>query len=294
MPQLQKPAVFDGEPHATPLDRRNFLRVAGGAAAWFAMSACCAQSTGTPDTATDKGLWITWYDLPEAGRNDYLAWLHQKYIPGMLKRPGLLYAAHYASAPRGATRTMRRDGAEPNHDVAVPTGDRYILIFGATQTNVFGAPTPAEQHAALPAEDRRMLAMRVGERVNVMAEASRVTALAARDYQDGMALAPCIQLGSFNIAWQDEDEMLAWYAQSRMPAMGQLRGCIRTRKLASVAGWAKHAILYEFVSVEARNRDYLTLEDGKPEMKAWSDRMVPKLTHAPGSANLASRLWPPA
>ena len=32
-------------------------------------------------------------------------------------------------------------------------------------------------------------------------------------------------------------------------------------------------------------------EYGNPEMKAWSKRLVPKLTHAPGSANLARRIW---
>ncbi len=34
----------------------------------------------------DSGLWITWYDLPDQGRDDYLSWLHQTYIPAMLKR----------------------------------------------------------------------------------------------------------------------------------------------------------------------------------------------------------------
>jgi len=49
----------------------------------------------------------------------------------------------------------------------------------------------------------------------------------------------------------------------------------------------------EFTSLETRNRYYMTLEDGRPEMKAWADRIVPKLIHAPGSANLATRIWPP-
>ena len=68
--------------------------------------------------------------------------------------------------------------------------------------------------------------------------------------------------------------------------------CVRTRKLASVAGWAKHSIFYEYSSLEARNKSYLTIEEGNPQAKAWADRMVPKLIHAPGSANLATRIWP--
>jgi hypothetical protein len=175
----------------------------------------------------------------------------------------------------------------------VPGGRQFLLLIGAGDANVFGDPAPQALHDALPAADRRMLALRANERVNIMTEAARVSGPGEKNYAGGLTAAPCIQLGSFNCAVADEEEMLAWYAQSRMPAMEKLAGCIRTRKLASVAGWAKHAIFYEYVSLEARNKSYLTLEDGKPEMKAWSDRMVPKLIHAPGSANLATRIWPP-
>ena len=138
-----------------------------------------------------------------------------------------------------------------------------------------------------------MLAMRSGERVNIAVEAARVEGPAAPDYQGGMALAPCIQLGSYNCDYQDEDELLAWYAQWRMAAMRTLPGCIRTRMLASVSGWAKHAILYEFESVEIRNEYFPAHEAQRPDMKAWSSRVVKKLVHAPGSANLATRIWPP-
>lgn len=242
----------------------------------------------------DNGLWITWYDLPEDGRDAYLSWLHERYIPRMLDRPGVMWAAHYASVPKGARATIRR-GDSPTHQdaAAVPAGDRYLLLFGAAHAHVFGDPTPAALHAAMAQQDRRMLAMRSGERVNIMCEAARLDGPDAGLYVPGTGLAPCIQLGSFNCDWRDEEEMLAWYAKWRMPALGQVAGVVRTRKLASVAGWAKHAILYEWTSLEARNRGYLTHEDHDPEMKAWSDRMVKKLVHAPGSANLACRIWPP-
>jgi hypothetical protein len=275
-------------------ERRGFFRKAGGAAAALVVAGSVrAEAAPAPERGTDRALWISWYDLPDGGREAYLAWLHQFYIPTLLKRPGFLWGAHYASVPRGTVRTMRRDGAtDPRLDPSVPTGDRYILFFGAEHANVFGNPRPSALHAGLGEEGRKMLAMRTGERMNIMAEAARVEGPEAKGYGAGMTLAPCIQLGSFNCAYQDEEEMLAWYAQSRMPAMVTLPGCVRTRKLASVSGWAKHAILYEFTSLESRNRYYMTLEDGRPEAKAWADRMVPKLIHAPGSANLATRIWP--
>jgi hypothetical protein len=279
--------------------RRAFLNAMGCAAAGFVPAADAHAQAVTPaprSRGRDRALWITWYDLPEDGRETYLSWLHQMHIPALLKRPGFLWGAHYASVERGSMSTMRRDSSkkDPRLDPTVPTGDRYLLLFGAEHANVFGNPVPSGLHASLGPDNRKMLALRTGERMNIMVEAATVEGPEAKSYGAGMMVAPCIQLGSFNCAHQDEEEMHAWYAQSRMPRMTTLPGCVRTRKLASVAGWAKHAILYEFTSLETRNRYYMTLEEGRPEMKAWADRIVPKLIHAPGSANLATRIWPTA
>lgn len=241
----------------------------------------------------DRALWITWYDLPEAGKAEYLSWLHERYIPAQLGRPGFLWAAHYACVERRNMSTMRREkGLHNTRDPSVPAGEQYILFFGAVDTAAFGASTPSAIHAALPPHERELLALRSGERVNIMAEAARVDGPERPGYAGGMGLGPCIQIGQFNCTPQSEEDMLAWYAQWRMPAMTRLPGCIRTRKLASVAGWAKHAILYEFVSLAARNQHFTRHEDQRPDMIAWGDRVVAQLTHAPGSANLAQRLWP--
>ncbi len=76
-----------------------------------------------------------------------------------------------------------------------------------------------------------------------------------------------------------------------MPAMSRLPGCIRARKLASVSGWAKQSILYEFTSPEARNH-FLHAHEGGAENREWTDKVVRSLMHAPGSANVGRRLWP--
>lgn len=176
---------------------------------------------------------------------------------------------------------------------AVPTGDRYVLLFGATGPHVFAGPTPAGLHAKLSAGDRKMLAMRRGERANIMTEEARIIGPAARRPEAEMALSPCIQIGSFNAgAWTDEDELAAWYAQWRLPCMQKMPGCVRVRKLVSVAGWAKHAIVYEFTSVAARNEHFVDHERDNPQMEEWTDQVVRKLVHAPGSPNLARRIWP--
>lgn len=240
----------------------------------------------------DRGLWITWYNLPEDGRTDYLAWLHEIYIPAMLARSGVLWAAHYASVPKGSVR-FRSSGQRPEtSDPAVARGDRYILLFGARDALVFGNPTPSAVHAALPAGSKKLLAMRQQERTNIMTEVARVEGPAALDYKEGAKLAPWIQFGSFQCAAEGEEDALAYYAQWRMPAMTKMPGCVRTRTLASVAGWAKHAILYEFVSLEARNHFETTHEDGD-ENREWTDRVFSNFTRAPGSSNVASKLWPP-
>jgi hypothetical protein len=241
----------------------------------------------------DRGIWITWYNLPQQGRDEYLAWLHDAYIPKLLKRPGFLWAAHYASdenvAISGAPGRLSNVKSSD-----VPAGDRYILLFGAGEAHVFANPTPHELHAQLAESDRKMLALRVGERSNIMAEEARVHGPDARRPEAEMALSPCIQLGSFNAgSYQDEDELAAWYAQWRLPCMQKMPGCVRVRKLVSVSGWAKHAILYEFVSAQARNEKFVDHESANPEMEAWTDRVVRKLVHAPGSPNLARRIWPP-
>ena len=44
-----------------------------------------------------RAYWISWYDLPDDGCADYLAWAHDIYIPKTLARSGVLWAAHYAS-----------------------------------------------------------------------------------------------------------------------------------------------------------------------------------------------------
>jgi hypothetical protein len=239
----------------------------------------------------DRALWITWYNLPENGREQYFSWLHGSYLPQLLQRPGYLWAAHYASLSEGLQVPRRKGDKFTTSDPAVPRGDRYILIVGGEDAHVFGRPVPSVLHAQLPAADREMLAMRIGERVNIMVEAARVEGPEAGHYKDGMLLGPCIQIGNFQCDWRNEEEALTWYAQWRLPAMAKLKGCIRTRKMASAAGWSKHAILYEFVSLEARNYFIATHEDGD-ENRPWTDKVIASLTHAPGSANIARRIWP--
>lgn len=239
----------------------------------------------------DRALWITWYDLPERGRDDYLAWLHGSYLKKLMERRGLLWAAHFASDEQ-PIRTAKKDGHGRRYPPAgsVPGGHRYLLIAGAEHPHAFVDPPPQQFHAQLPAGDREMLALRRGAASNIMVEQARIDGPDAGRREAGVALSPCIQLGSF-VFDGDEDELLGWYANWRLPSMTALPGCIGVRKLASVSGWAKHAILHEFVSAEARNEHFVNHERRHhPEQAAWSERITAQVIHYPGSPNVARRI----
>jgi hypothetical protein len=240
----------------------------------------------------DRAFWITWYDLPESGREEYLSWLHTTYIPRVLERPGVNWAAHYASehnvVPLGGGQGRIR------HRVLgdVPAGDRYILLFGAAETRPFVEPSPNRFHAELSAADRRILERRSGERVNIMLEESQVLGPESKHALEDAPPSLCVQLGSFNAAsYTDEDGIANWYARWRLPSMRSVPGCVRVRTLVSVAGWAKHACLYEFTSLAARNENFVHYERSHPEMEQWSKDVVKDLLHAPGSPNVAQRIW---
>lgn len=237
---------------------------------------------------SDRGISVAWYDLAEAGRQDYLDWLHGTYIPKLLESPGVLWAAHY--------RTDERERPLPSlrhtDDASVPTGWRYILILGAHDAHAFSALTPFNRSDE--AEDSRMLALRLGERRAVYAEEARVDGPHAKEREGPYLLAPCIQIGSFNSGGCDEeDELLAWYADFRLPSMTRMPSAIGMRKLVSVSGWAKHGVIYEFTSLEGRAQNFRAHEHKDPKQTAWSDAVVRKLLHAPGSPNVAERIYPP-
>ena len=240
----------------------------------------------------DRAFWISWYNLPEDRRNDVLAWTHDVYIPRVLARPGVLWAAHYASETDftplgGGGRISHKKNPE-----GVPTGDRYILMFGATEAHAFVNPGPTDFHAGMSESDRVMLGLRAGERTNIMLQEARIDGPDSPRGTAGLLPGPAIQLGSFNAPSPADEEALAdWYARWRLPSLKDLPGCMRVRKLVSVAGWAKHACFYEFTSLQAREEHFVYYEKAQPEMVKWSTAVVRDTVHAPGSANIATRLF---
>jgi len=247
----------------------------------------------------DKAIWMNWYDLPDQGREQYLSWLHEKYIPKMMAKPGFLWAGHYASmkVPPPARLTHVRDSA-------VPTGSDFILLFGGENSYAFtqGADTymkpgpdrPGRLNVKLTDEDRKMLAMRIGDRKTIMIEEARVEGPEGCNREGSMVPGASIQIGNFCAnSFAAEEELLSWFGDWRMEALGKLAGCIGARKLISSTGWAKHGCMYEFASEKARAENYPKLRTIYPDVAVWTDRFTRNLIHAPGSPMVATRIWPP-
>ncbi len=238
----------------------------------------------------DRGMSVAWYDLPESGREEYLGWLHEKYIPKLLKYPRILWAAHYRTDLSIKPLPRLRHTKE-----TLPGGYAYIFLLGAEDAHAFSALTPYNQKGKIDPVNQKMLGMRVGERLNIFTEEARVEGPEAKHREGPYTPGPCIQFGSFNSgSFEDEDELLSWYADYRLPAMAEIPSSMGMRKLASVSGWAKHGVMYEFTSLEARAKNFRAHEAKDTKTADWTEEVIAKLVHAPGSPNVAERIYPAA
>jgi len=237
---------------------------------------------------SDRALLASWYDLADDGRDAYLDWLHNKYIRKLLAAPGVLSAAHYAVDQSEVPLPHLRH----TDDTTLPTGNGYILILTGGDAHVFSRLSSYRLQPT--ATERRMLGMRIGERVNLFTEEARVLGPDARRREGRYTLSPGIQMGNFNSgSWRDEDELLSWYADLRLPSFRKMPSGVALRKLASVSGWAKHGVLYEFTSLEDRSKYFRAHEAKNKKHSQWTHDVVAKLVHAPGSPAVARRIWPP-
>jgi hypothetical protein len=241
----------------------------------------------------DQGIWATWYDLPDTGRQAYFDWLHGSYLPNLLQRQGYAWAAHYEITGGGAhmdeidARLARPDEA------GLGQGTQFLILVGATSSHVFLNPRVDHLEAEANSPSREMLELRTGERTCIFTEEARVSGPEIGERQMGTAPGPAIQMGSFRTKTiEDEMDLGAWYAQYRLPAMARMPGCIETRKLVSSAGWAKHSILYEFTSLEAREAHFQAHESLALNDQEWTSRIIGYTVHAPGSPSVGRRLWP--
>jgi len=242
----------------------------------------------------DQGIKAIWYDLPAKEADEYLHWLNQVYLPAIVQLPGRLWAAHFKVTGGGARlygdaadRFARADGAE------VGGGKDYLLLIGAGSPHAFFKPVRAEIEIEEDTRTRKMKSLWIGARPCVFAEEARVNGPEYDQKVPSGTPGPAIQMGSFRTkSVADEFDLASWYAQYRLPAMARMPGCIATRKLLSVAGWAKHSVMYEFTSLEARQEHFHHHESLGLDKAVWTNKIINYTIHAPGSPSIAKRIWP--
>jgi hypothetical protein len=238
----------------------------------------------------DRAIWATWYDLPEDGRDEYLAWLHGKHLPAMLKRPGYLWGTHVQNVDIPEREEFSARVLTHTDDPSVPAGFHYLVLFGAEDAHVFLDPAPEELEASLPEEDRRMLGLRAGVRSAVFVEIARVEALGSGKNGPGITPGPVIQVGTFNLKdWSTEGELSTWYSRLTFPLLKPLGDTMGARRLVSVHGWPRHAIFYEFATMEAA-AEFFNVQGRNRQ--PWNFQVVGNLIHAPHSPTLGQRIWP--
>ncbi len=224
----------------------------------------------------DHGIWAIWYDIAPEHRTAYLDWFHRVHIPEKLSRPGYRWAAHYELGHGGR-------------------GAGYVALFGGDSTHTFLNPSPDQLATRQSAETRQFIGMRRNAAAAILAEEIRIDGPDAAKRGPGLTAAPVIQIGHFNApSAQVEDDLGGWYAQERFPLLQKLPGVIGTRKLLASVGAHKHAILYEFTSLEAREQHYAPLEAQSRDPATLMGRVMPQLMHAPYSPAVGLRLRPAA
>jgi hypothetical protein len=240
----------------------------------------------------DNGIWATWYNLPDDKRDTYLAWAHRSYLPFLKQVSGYAWVAHYRHEGGGPKMKRVEETVVGRTDEDVGCGYQYLVMVGAPSAHTFFKPALAE--VELPDTFSKMLALREGVRTAIFTEEARLNGPAAAKDGPGSTPGPYIQMGSFRMRTVEQDfELGRWYAQFRMPYMAQMPGCIATRKLICVAGWAKHAVLYEFESAEVRLKNFEEPHESLSLDKThWSSRITGNTVHTPGSPTIGPRIWP--
>ncbi|MBT3352603.1 MAG: hypothetical protein HOC91_01060 [Nitrospinaceae bacterium] len=242
--------------------------------------------------AEDRGIWGTWYDLPEEEEAEYLSWLHGEHIPATLERPGFLWAAHYR-LEKGASLSAARSVKTFIDEPGLGKGGEFILVFGAKSAHDFLDPSPDDLLQSYDSRSREMIDLRQGERTAYFTEVGRVDGPEIAKRGPGLTPAPNVQFGAYRAKDPAYDNDFAlWYCNDRLAALRDMKGCVGARKLISLGGWARHGILYEFTSLEGHEHFFETLESQAMDTSTSIGEVVRAVDHGPGSPSKARRIWP--
>ena len=235
----------------------------------------------------DHAIWAIFYGLPVDGGKDYLKWFHEVHIPEVLTRKGYLWSAHYEAAYPGDRYQKITEARVRSNDPSLESGSGYVALFGGEWSRVFFSPSLTQLKNMMDARSREMISLRVRPLEYVYALEWRTEGPESYLKDSRGTPGPVIQIGRFNAPGCDE-EVEVWYAQERMVAVSQTPGCMGGRKLLAAVGPQRHGVLYEFVSLEAREAHFVPLEERRETRHFHT-------VHPPGihSPFVGRRIWPP-
>jgi hypothetical protein len=243
----------------------------------------------------DRGIWATWYDLEEKDREPFRDWLHSNYLPALERSGKYVWVANYIK--QDAPLEVPTPDNKPHvgyTDDPIGQATENAMLIGASSPHVFFNPQILDTDQE-DLDPKGMLKLRKNMRHAIMVEEERVTGSAQGAANHPPYPGPTIQFGSYRMKDYNNDfEAGRWYSQSRLPLMGSAPECVRARKMMVCGGWAKHAIIYEFTSLAARNQMWARVHQIRlsgDKLRGWS--LGPRTLHTPGSPLIGNRSYPP-
>lgn len=234
----------------------------------------------------DNAIWALFYDISSADEKEYLQWFHNQHIPEKLERKGYLWASHYRIIDPGKNFQPVLNRLHYSEDETLCSGAGFIALFGGETTRTFYDPSPEQLKQRQDAQTREMIGKRINPLSMIYCEEWRVNGPQSKTRSNPLLDAPVIQIGRFDVT-KNEMDLGAWYAQERMRAIEELPGCIGARKLLASSGRSKHAVLYEFSSLESRDSHFLSLEN-----TSWTRKIHDQIIHPKDSPMVGNRIWP--
>lgn len=245
----------------------------------------------------ERAVWAVWYDLREGSSPEYLDWMHGEYLPWLKQRPGVAWVAHYENATSAHLRdTVHRILARPAAG-ETGLGCQYIQLVGASDPLLLLSSSVEQQEKLESGRNRSMLDQQRGVQSCILAELFRVNGPEVRLGPSGRTPAAAIQMGMLRLKSHHAKHALSsCYANNRLPAITSMPGTIGARVFSCISGWPDFAALYEFRSVEDRERSFEPQETEQAVRPLTDPTLHPipidQLIHAPGSPQAARRIWP--
>lgn len=236
---------------------------------------------------------VEWFDLDEGTGADTRAWLHNDYLPAVQASAGVGWVAHYDIVKSPSKGYI--DGApekKETTDPSIATGwQNVILTAGLSAEVFFGQNSPIDALAEAHSTQRNALK---NYRSAVFLEEQVVNSPEQRAAPYGMGPPPAMQFGHYNTNTAEDDiELARWYRSERFSRVSVTPGMIRGRKMLSIAGWAKHGVLWEFTDLPEGDYSFEHRFVAAARDDEWHGRHVlDYVTHCYGSPNAGRRVWP--